>query len=63
MKLIEKTIAFFSPGWAAERAKGRHILNMYEAAKPTRTHKAQRESSGANVSVAHSAVSLREQAR
>lgn len=63
MNIIDKTIAFLSPSWAADRARSRHVLNLYEAALPNRTHKAKRESQGANTAVSHSAVSLREQAR
>lgn len=63
MRLIEKTIALFSPSWAAQRARSRLAFNAYEAAIPNRTHKAKREKSGANTSVKQSAVSLREQAR
>ncbi|MDP0122633.1 phage portal protein [Glaesserella parasuis] len=63
MNLFEKTIAKISPKWAAERAKHRLVLNAYEAAKPSRLHKAIRENQGANTAVRQSAVSLREQAR
>ncbi|MCT8824013.1 phage portal protein [Glaesserella parasuis] len=63
MNFLEKTIAKISPQWAANRAKHRLVLNAYEAAQPSRLHKAKRESQGANAAVAQSAVSLREQAR
>ena len=63
MNLLEKTIATLAPSWAANRAKQRYVLNAYEAALPNRTHKATRESQGANSAVRQSAVSLREQAR
>ena len=63
MNIFEKTIAFFAPAQAAKRAKSRYVLNAYEAALPNRTHKAKRESQGANTSIKQSAVSLREQAR
>lgn len=63
MNILEKTIAAFSPQWAAKRSKHRYVLNAYEAALPSRTHKGVRESKGANTSVQQSAISLREQAR
>ncbi|WP_455012005.1 phage portal protein [Haemophilus parahaemolyticus] len=63
MNLLEKTIATLAPSWAANRAKQRYVLNAYEAALPNRTHKATRESQGANSAVRQSSVSLREQAR
>lgn len=63
MNLLEKTIATLSPKWAAERFRNRYVLNAYEAALPSRTHKAHRECKGANTTIRQSAVSLREQAR
>lgn len=63
MNFLEKTIATLSPKWAANRSRNRYVLNAYEAAQPSRTHKASRESKGANSTVRQSAVSLREQAR
>ena len=63
MGILDKTIAAISPKWGAQRAKSRYVMNAYEAAMPNRTHKAKRESQGANVSTKQSAVSLREQAR
>lgn len=63
MNIFEKTIATISPKWAAQRSKNRYVLNAYEAALPSRIHKAQREGKGANTTIRQSAVSLREQAR
>ena len=63
MGIVDKAIAAISPKWGAQRAKNRYVMNAYEAAMPNRTHKAKRESQGANVSTKQSAVSLREQAR
>jgi len=63
MGILDKAIAAISPKWGAQRAKSRYVMNAYEAAMPSRTHKAKRESQGANVSTKQSAVSLREQAR
>ena len=63
MGMLDKAIAAISPKWGAQRAKNRYVMNAYEAAMPNRTHKAKRESQGANSSIKQSAVSLREQAR
>lgn len=63
MNFVERTIKAISPGWAASRSKSRYLVNAYEAATPSRTHKAMRESIGANTSVQQSGQSLREQAR
>ncbi|MDH2999390.1 hypothetical protein A1D23_04640 [Chelonobacter oris] len=63
MNWVEKAIAALSPRWASSRSRNRYVLNTYEAAMPSRTHKAIRERQGANVTVRQSAVSLREQAR
>ncbi|OOF80234.1 phage portal protein [Rodentibacter caecimuris] len=63
MNFLEKTITALSPGWAAKRSHSRYVLNAYEAALPSRTHKAVRENKAANTAVQQSAVSLREQAR
>lgn len=46
MNFLEKTIATLSPKWAANRSRNRYVLNAYEAAQPSRTHKASRESKG-----------------
>ncbi|THA07141.1 phage portal protein, partial [Rodentibacter pneumotropicus] len=63
MNFLEKAIAAVSPSWAAKRSHSRYVLNAYEAALPSRTHKAIRENKAANTAVLQSAVSLREQAR
>lgn len=63
MNFLDKTIAAFSPSWALNRLRSRQILNAYEAAAPSRLHKAKRDRLGANTNVRQSAISLREQAR
>ncbi|MER1978047.1 phage portal protein [Pseudocitrobacter faecalis] len=63
MGIFEKTLGVISPGWAASRAKNRMRLQAYEAASPSRLHKAKRESRSADTAVYGSAVPLREQAR
>lgn len=63
MNWIEKGIAALSPGWAAERSKSRNLMNAYEAANPSRLHKAKRSGISADNAVFAAGVSLREQAR
>ncbi|KQN46897.1 portal protein [Serratia sp. Leaf50] len=63
MNLLEKGIALFSPGWASTRAKHRNLVNAYEAASPSRLHKAKKETQSADNAVFAGGVSLREQAR
>lgn len=60
---IEQAIATISPEWAANRAYSRLMINGYEAAMPSRTHKANREHRAANSAMATAGRSLREQAR
>jgi capsid protein len=60
---IEQAIASVAPGWAASRAYHRLLINGYEAATPSRTHKASREHRAANNVMASAGRSLREQAR
>ncbi len=63
MGIFEKTLGAISPGWAASRAKSRMLLQAYEAANPSRLHKAKRESRSADTAVFAAGSSLREQAR
>lgn len=63
MTLIDKFIAGLSPSWAASRARKRLEISAYEAAKPSRTHKAEREQRSGNQAVFAAGRSLREQAR
>ncbi|PKF60622.1 phage portal protein [Psychromonas sp. psych-6C06] len=63
MNFFETTIANLSPSWGASRAKSRNVIKAFEAAKPSRTHKANREKNSANQAVFAAGQSLREQAR
>ena len=63
MSLLDDAIGLFSPGWKASRLRARAVIKAYEAVKPTRTHKAQRENRSADQLSQMGAVSLREQAR
>ena len=60
---VEQAIAAVAPQWGASRAYHRLLINGYEAATPSRTHKASREHRAANNAVFASGRSLREQAR
>ncbi|MDN2661844.1 phage portal protein [Psychromonas sp. 14N.309.X.WAT.B.A12] len=63
MNLFEKSILAIAPGWASSRAENRNKVSAYEAALPSRTHKANKERRSANQAVFASGKSLREQAR
>lgn len=63
MSLLDDVIGVFSPAWKVERLKARHVIQAYEAVKPTRTHKARRESRTADQLSQAGAASLRQQAR
>lgn len=63
MGFFEKTLGAISPGWAASRARNRLRLQAYDAAAPSRLHKAKRESRSADTAVFAAGTSLREQAR
>lgn len=63
MGIFEKTLGAIAPGWAASRARHRMELKAYEAANPSRLHKAPRESRSADNAVLAAGTSLREQAR
>ncbi|CDG47126.1 phage portal protein [Serratia symbiotica] len=63
MSLIDEMIGLFSPAWQAQRMHARYKVAAYEAAMPTRTHKARRENRNANQLTQFGGRSLREQAR
>lgn len=66
MSLLNDAIAVISPKWARNRAVAAmqyQSIKGYEAAKPSRTHGAKKESRGANQAVFAAGKSLREQAR
>lgn len=63
MNMLDKVIAALSPSWASQRAKSRYTIQAYEAATPSRIHKARRESRDANQLTQMGGKSLREQAR
>nr|WP_129952721.1 phage portal protein [Rahnella sp. RFA10(1/100)] len=63
MSLIDDAIGLISPGWKASRLRSRVAINAYEAALPTRTHRAKRENRNANQLTQFAGRSIREQAR
>ena len=63
MGIFEKALGAVAPGWAVSRARNRLMLKAYEAANPSRIHKAPRESRSADNAVYAAGTSLREQAR
>lgn len=63
MSLLDDAIGLLSPGWKAARLRSRAVIQAYEAAIPTRTHRARRESRNANQITQFGGRSVREQAR
>ncbi len=63
MKVIETTIAFFSPGWAFSRARYRNALAAYEGAKPSRLRKDRPDNSSGDAIVGAGGAALRGYAR
>ncbi|MFP9227589.1 phage portal protein [Pectobacterium cacticida] len=63
MKLLDNLIGAISPAWKASRLRSRYVISAYEAAMPTRIHKARRENRNANQLTQFGGRSLREQAR
>ncbi|WP_369427470.1 phage portal protein [Providencia sp. PROV236] len=63
MNFLDKAISVVSPGWARNRLRSRAQILAYEAAMPSRLHKARRENRNANQLTQIAGQSLREQAR
>lgn len=63
MDLFTRAIRHISPGWAAKRMRSAMQINAYEAALPSRTRAAKRETRSANLAVFAAGASLRDQAR
>jgi lambda family phage portal protein len=66
MSIINDALSYLAPSWALKReaaAMSYRNLKGYEAASPSRTHKANKEGRGANQAVFAAGKSLREQAR
>lgn len=60
---IDKALEPFAPGRVAQRLAARQMIYAYEAAAPTRLHKAKSEGKSADMAVQLAGRSLREQAR
>ncbi|HEY3591374.1 MAG TPA: phage portal protein [Buttiauxella sp.] len=63
MSLLDEVVGLISPGWKAARLRSRLQVRAYEAALPSRTHRAKRENRSANQLTDLAGRSLREQAR
>lgn len=63
MNWIDRALAPLFPGMVASRVAARLAIRAYEAAHPSRTHKAKAERRSANAAIKASAKSLRDQAR
>ncbi len=61
--VVDKAIGFVSPTWAVARNKSRSMLAAYEATKPNRLRKTQKESRGPDAVMFGAGASLRDQAR
>ncbi|MEW9683314.1 phage portal protein [Pseudomonas sp. TE50-2] len=61
--LLDRSIAPFFPGLAEKRMRARYAIMAYEAARPSRTHKAAKETRSADAALHPSLKSLREQCR
>jgi len=60
---VDALVEFFAPISAVKRTNARHVLSHYEAAKPSRARKFNRDQSSPNQLVSQGAVALRTQAR
>lgn len=63
MSWYAKFLAGTFPDYQMRRMRAQQVTNAYESAKPGRTHKAKRESRGANLPVGEAAKPIREQVR
>ena len=63
MNLLDRALAPLFPHMVAERLKARHVIQAFEAADVTRTHKAKRETRSANGALQNTAKSMRDQCR
>ena len=61
--IIDKILEPFAPGLVARRLGARNLIRAYEAAKPSRTHKAKGQPLSADASLFMSQRSLRDQSR
>ncbi|MDG9928264.1 MULTISPECIES: phage portal protein [unclassified Pseudomonas] len=63
MNWLDRLLAPLAPGFVAQRLRHQAVIQAYEAARPTRTHKAKGEARSANMALQAAGRSLREQCR
>ncbi|MGM8935077.1 phage portal protein [Pseudomonas neustonica] len=63
MNVIDRLLAPLAPGFVAQRMRSRAVIQAYEAAKPTRTHKAKGDPRSADMALQQAGRSLRDQCR
>lgn len=63
MNIIDRLLEPFAPNAVAQRLAARQLIKAYEAARPSRTHKAKGEPHSADFALQMAGKSLREQAR
>jgi len=63
MNLFDKLLAPFAPGLVVQRLAARQVIRAYEAARPSRTHKAKGQQRSADAALQQDARSLRAQCR
>lgn len=63
MNWLDRLLAPLAPGFVAQRLRHQAVIQAYEAARPTRTHKAKGEGRSANMALQAAGRSLREQCR
>ncbi|TRO38564.1 phage portal protein [Pseudomonas sp. ALS1131] len=63
MNWIDRLLAPLAPGFVAQRMRHYSVIRAYEAAKPSRTHKAKGEARSADAALQAAGRSLREQCR
>lgn len=63
MNFLDKVLAPLAPGMVARRLYHRSVIQAYEAAKPTRTHKAKGDPRSADNALQQAGRSLRDQCR
>lgn len=63
MNRVDRVLEPLFPSWVAQRMAARDVIQAYEAATVTRTHKAKRQGRSANASLQKDGRSMREQCR
>lgn len=63
LNFIDRVVSLFSPIAGLKRLNARHVLNQYEAAKPSRLRKGRRDARSPDLQTQHGAVALRDLAR